>query len=218
MNLIQRLETVATLLTSKKVYFALAGGLATSIYRKEKRTTENLDFLIYRENQSEKIARTILSELNLEVREARKANLEGGPVHAIKRNSSPIYILVGRKDGEIGVDFILPEMPWSKQALERAQSNLTTFNIIDLKLPCLTVEDILIAKFYSLGNDSSRHKDADDIQSIFKNDNPIDFSYLTAQMMALDLCVPRAAEKSVPAILLKTSKTIRRNIVKENRS
>jgi len=192
-DLIERLQKISKLLDTKEITYALAGGLATSIYRNEKRTTEDLDFLLYSSSGSEKIAKDILISLNLEVRETRKASLEGGPRHAVKRNSTPACILVGRKEGEIGIDFIMPG------------------------IPCLTVEDLILAKFYSLENDASRFKDADDIQSIFQTGQSIDLSYICGQMLDLKQVVPRSVEKIVPPILLQTSKSVRKNITKDLR-
>ncbi|MBN8555133.1 MAG: nucleotidyl transferase AbiEii/AbiGii toxin family protein [Deltaproteobacteria bacterium] len=211
MNLFQQLKNVVERLQREKVKFALAGGLATSTYRAEKRTTEDLDLLIYAPLQSEAIARKILTDLNLDIREARKANLQGGPRHAMRRGSSPLCILVGRKDGEIGVDFILPDMPWFESALERAQQNIIELGHVNL--PAITVEDVILAKFFSLSNDSSRFKDADDIKSIFQVNHSFDFEYLTLQMKKLEQIVPPSVEKIVPHILLKTSKKVRKNIV-----
>lgn len=134
MDLIERLQKISKLLDTKEITYALAGGLATSIYRNEKRTTEDLDFLLYSSSGSEKIAKDILISLNLDVRETRKASLEGGPRHAVKRNSTPACILVGRKEGEIGIDFIMPEIPWFKNALNRAQHNLILFDSLGFEI------------------------------------------------------------------------------------
>lgn len=211
MDLLEQASRLIERLKKEKLKFALAGGLASSTYRKNKRTTDDLDFLIYSESGTEARAREILTDFGLEIREARKANLEGGPRHAIKRKSSPLYILIGRKEGLVGIDFILPDMPWFQRALERAQSNQLKFG--NLNLPCLSVEDVLIAKFYSLSNDSTRFSDADDIKAIFESQPNIDMGYMVSQMLELTIGVPLSVEKLVPLQILKASKKMRKSIL-----
>lgn len=208
--MIKKLKLVLQIMKTERVQFALAGGLATSVYRFQKRTTDDLDFLIYSDEHSESTARKILNDLGYSVSEARKANLEGGPQHSLKRKTTPLCILVGRKEGEIGLDFILPNMPWFRSAFDRAQSNVIDFGIA--KIPCLTVEDIILSKFYSLQNNSSRFMDADDLKSVFEKTHKLDLAYLTGQMRALEFMVPLSVEKFAPPILLTTSKNIRKSI------
>ncbi|PIR22717.1 MAG: hypothetical protein COV44_06070 [Deltaproteobacteria bacterium CG11_big_fil_rev_8_21_14_0_20_45_16] len=208
MDLVEQARLLVERLREERLLFALAGGLASSTYRKNKRTTDDLDFLIYSETSSEGAARKILTDFNLQIREARKANLEGGPKHVVRRKSSPLYILVGRKEGHVGIDFILPAMPWFQKALDRAQSNVLKFG--SLEIPCLTLEDMIIAKFYSLSNDSTRFADADDIKAIFESQPKADLGYIVSQMIALEIEVPLSVEKLVPSQLVKASKKIRK--------
>jgi len=214
-DIVGRVSLLVERLKREKVRFALAGGLASSTYRKKKRVTDDIDFLIYSESGSEKMARKILNEFGLEIREARQANLEGGPKHAIRRQTSPLWILIGRKDGELGVDFILPDMPWFPKALERAQSNRLKFG--NLEIPCLTLEDVIIAKFFSLSNDSTRFADADDIKSIFESQSNVDLGYIVSQMVPLELGVPLSVQKLVPPALLKASKKLRKASLNKKR-
>jgi hypothetical protein len=208
MDLVEKLSALVERLRQEKVKFALAGGLASSIYRKTKRSTDDIDLLIFAEIDSEKLARRILKDFSLNVLEARKASLEGGPKHLVKSKRSPTYILIGRREGQIGIDFILPEIPWFERAIERAQSNQLKFG--DLVIPCLTVEDVLVSKFYSLANDSTRFSDADDIKVIFQSQSNIDLGYLAAQMLALRIGVPLSVEKLVPAQILRVSKKLKK--------
>lgn len=215
MNLLEQAQLLIARLKKEKLHFALAGGLASSTYRKNKRTTDDLDFLIYSESNTESKARRILTDFDLEIQEARKANLEGGPKHRIKQKSSPLYILIGRKKGKVGIDFILPEMPWFQKALKRAQSNRLKFG--NLELPCLTVEDVIVSKFYSLSNDSTRFSDADDIKAIFESQSNIDLGYIVSQMIELDIEVPLSVEKLVPIQLVKASKKIRKSFLNKTK-
>jgi hypothetical protein len=209
MDLLNQTELVVARLKKEKLKFALAGGLASSIYRKSKRTTDDLDFLLSSEANSEESARQILKDFGLKITEAHKSDLENDTRH---KKSSPLYILIGRHEGSVGIDFILPSMPWFQKALERAQENILKFGSLDL--PCLTAEDIIIAKFYSLYNDSTRFSDADDIKTIFADNPDLDLGYIVSQMQLLGITVPLAVEKVVPPILLKTSKKMKKKFLK----
>lgn len=118
-------------------------------------------------------------------------------------------MIVGRakKDpSKIGLDFILPEIPWFESALNRAEYNLVDFGFG--KVPCLTVEDIIIAKFFSLKNDSTRFNDLDDLKSIFLAKHSLDLAYLLGQMQKLNLEVPQLIKKMIPKELNLVSKKI----------
>ncbi len=195
----------------EKIRYALAGGLAVSVYSKEIRTTNDVNLLLWAESKTKEIAERIITAFGLTASIVRKADLEGGPLFAIKRKSTPPYIVVGRKPGdtkEPGLDFILPEMPWFHSALDRAQKNRIDFGIA--KIPTLTVEDVIIAKFYSASKDAKRFNDLNDLKSILEAGHQLDFSYLAAQMKALAIRVPRLIEDLVPAELRKISKSIRK--------
>jgi hypothetical protein len=108
-------------------------------------------------------------------------------------------MILGRREGDphaIGIDFILPEMPWFGSAFERSQSNRIDFGFG--KIPCLTVEDAILSKLYSFKNDSSRFSDLDDLKSIFLAGHPLDLAYLIGQMRKLDLPIPRPVKEMAP--------------------
>lgn len=137
---------------------------------------------------------------------------ESGPIESdfpesFSRSST---MLVGRSvdSSSVGVDFILPEMPWAESALQRAQKNKIDFGFG--KLPCLTVEDIIIAKLYSLSIRSDRFSDLDDLQQIFKQNSEINLTYLSDRMTIHRLSIPKALKEVAPKELLKVSKVIRR--------
>ena len=204
-------KQVTDLLKKEKVRFALAGGMVTSLYRKTERLTKDLDFLIVSETHTQKKATHIIESLGLSPTLIRKADLEGGPLFAIKRKSSEPYMIVGRAEGDsskIGLDFILPSMPWFASALPRAEQNKVDFGFGSI--PCMTVEDILIAKFLSVKNDSRRFTDLDDIKSIFEANHPLDLAYLSGQMQKLNLTVPRQIQDLAPKALSVLSKKMKR--------
>ena len=189
MNLLARMTDAIGLLKQEGIQFALAGGLIASLYRKVPRATADIDFAVMLEDESR--ATKILEAMGLEVHAFRKANLEGGPAFAIKRGNSPVYMLCGRPPQPgFGVDLILSRVPWVGRALERAQSNLVDFGAG--KVPCLTVEDLLISKFYSASNQPSRFMDLDDLKSILESQEDLDWFYLRDQMSVIGIAVPES--------------------------
>ena len=200
MNLKEFFKQVVALLKKERVRFALAGGLVSSIYRAEERLTKDLDFVILSVSDTEKTAIRIIRSLKLEPTLIRKADLEGGPLFAIKRGRSKPYIVAGRggKDS-IGLDFILPAMPWFEPALTRAEQNNIDFGFD--KVPCLTVEDLIVAKFFALKNDQTRFNDLDDLKSIFLAGHELDLPYLSGQMRKFELTVPKPLKNMAPKAL-----------------
>lgn len=191
-------------LRKDKVRFALAGGLVASLYRKEQRLTNDLDFLIFSESESQQKATEIIESFGLKAHVIRKADLEGGPLFAIKKKSTEPYMIVGRADQRIGLDFILPKMPWFESALIRAEQNNVDFGFG--RLPCLTVEDVIIAKLFSYKNDQTRFNDLDDLKSIFLANHPLDLDYLCGQIQRLELSIPPALKTIAPKTLTIVSR------------
>ena len=212
MELQKFFQDVVDCLKKEKLRYALAGGLVASIYRTDERLTKDLDFLLLAEAKTEEKAAQIIKSFGLKPLIVRKADLEGGPMFAIKRKSTKPYIIAGRAKGDpskIGLDFILPEMPWFEAALDRAENNQIDFGFG--KVPCLRVEDLIISKFYSLKNDSKRFNDLDDHQSIFEAGHDLDLAYLCGQMKVLSLSVPAEIKEMVPKAMALTSKFVVRS-------
>ena len=207
MDLKRFFAKVDGILKKEKVRYAIAGGLAASLYRKEERLTRDLDFLIFSESHTQERATQILVSLGLTPHVIRKADLEGGPLFAIKRKTSEPWIIAGRGETDstkIGLDFILPEMPWFESALMRAEQNRIDFGFG--KVASLTVEDVILSKFFSLKNDQTRFNDLDDLKSILLTQHPLDLAYLSGQMQRLDLVVPKPIEEMVPKALRLVSR------------
>lgn len=212
MNLKEFFHNVVSELRRRDIQFALAGGMVASFYRKAPRATHDLDVLIWTKENPERKANELIKSFDLEAHPLRQADLEGGPMFAIKKKSTPVYIVAGRArsegTGKIGLDFILPAIPWAAAAISRAQDNQIDFGFG--AIPCLTVEDVLLAKFYALKNQSTRFMDLDDIKSIFESNAEMDLSYLSSRMQELSLSVPKSLEPFVPkAIRLVTRRSKR---------
>lgn len=188
---------------------ALCGGLAASLYRDQPRLTNDIDFIVAEGESLEKRVRSVMDRFHLKAHPLRKAELDGGPLFAIKNRSSPVQAYVGRVPGDpraIGLDFLLPNIAWAQNALERARFNMVFF--ADEEVPTITVEDLIIAKLHAFR--SSREKDLDDLRSIFRVGHDLEISYLTTQMQRFALELPPSLESVAPETILLTSKTVQR--------
>lgn len=200
MDLLKFLERIVKRLRKHDCRFAMAGGIVAAIFRKDLRATEDLDILLFANSDSEALAKEIIESFDLTAGVARLADLSRAPMP--NKKSSPKVLVVGRKPHDEtfpGLDFILPTMPWTQMAIVRAQEHC-----LDLgfgAVPCLTIEDLIVAKAYALKNDPTRFKDLDDLQSIFLGENEMDLSYLAGQMEHLGLALPKALKKQLPKSL-----------------
>lgn len=196
----------------RHVPFAVAGGFAADLYRREPRLTMDVDFVILTESPGAHAAIAVIEALGLQSGVVRKADLAGGPLFAIRRQSTDACMVVGRSKGASsaeGVDILLPTIPWVKDAVQRAQANTVDFGFGPV--PALTLEDVIIAKLYALGAASMRAKDLDDLQSIFAADHTVDIPYLAGQMQRFAITVPKAAEPFLPDAVLQLSRDVRRS-------
>jgi hypothetical protein len=196
MNLQVFFKKVRAELQKRNISYAMAGGFVASVYRKEPRATEDLDFFFLAKTYEDGVATELIDFFGLKTHIVRKADLEGGPVFAIKNKNTPINMVVGRSNEKPGLDLILSNIKWSEGIMERAQANKVDFGFGPI--PCLTVEDILIAKFYSFANNKTLFKDLDDIQSIFQADNDLDYDYILGRLHELNLWIPKEVVQSTP--------------------
>ncbi len=206
MDLISFFKKVLEKLKREKVKFALTGGFIASAYRTTKRTTEDLDFLILAESNTQEIADKIIKEFGLTPHIIRKSDLERKP--GFTKKTTPVYMILGKdkENKKPGLDFILPPMPWFEDAINRAQFNNIDFGIA--KVPSLTLEDFIISKIYAVYNDSSRFKDMDDLKSIFEAKHDIDEAYISGQMQKLKITIHPNLKNFVPKALRLASKKI----------
>lgn len=115
------------------------------------------------------------------------------------------------KDGQqIGLNFILPSMPWFDEALKRAQHNMIDFGFGPI--PCLTKEDVIVSKLYSLKNDSKRFNDLDDITSIMQAGHTFDMPYICGRMQELKLPIPKSLKDIVPKSMFMISKRVTKGL------
>ncbi len=206
MNLGDIFEYAIKELQERKCEFAVAGGLTSSVYRSEVRLTMDADILIYSGSDSQKVAEEILKKINYSASPATIANLSPAP--RMNKKSLPNLIIVGRPklQGDIGLDFILPDMPWFPKAITRAQNNLIDFGFG--KIPCLTIEDFIISKLFAYQLSPKRIKDLEDLTSVFQKDAKLDLSYLCAELERLKIGIPKELYQIAPKALRVLTKRI----------
>ena len=175
--------------------YCLVGGHAASLYRSQERLTRDVDFAISVDppTEAKEIAKTLISSLKLEpvVAWIPCTAFEGKRKAICMITSAPAP---GSAHGL--VDILLPELPWVKNAVRRAQ-----FNVLDLgfaSIPVITPEDLIVAKCYALRNAPDRFQDLDDIKEIFKYLKDLDLDYLRAELSRLELVVPLQIKEYTP--------------------
>ena len=214
MSLETLFKAAATELDKRQISYAVAGGLAASLYRREPRLTMDVDFVILTPSDSAGTAVEVLKTIGLEVGIARRADLAGGPLFAIRRRNTEPCMVVGRDadhQDEEGVDILLPSIPWVGDAVLRAQDNRVDFGFGPV--PAITLEDIILAKLYALAAGIPRPKDMDDLQSMYEaNGDGVDTAYLAGQMRRFHLAVPATTEPFLPAALVALSRDVRRGL------
>ncbi len=204
MNLSECLEQTTRLLQKKEIPFALAGGLAASLYRKEPRLTGDVDFALATEGTGVSEAKDIVHQLDFRSGLRRQADLDGGPLVSIRKKSTPIVMVVGREKGNamgVGTNLLLPRIPWVSTAVERAQEHQVDFGFGPI--PVLTVEDVIVAKCYALSKAVSRPKDLDDLQSILEAEHSLDLIYIRAQLENIDVTFPKSRYRHFPESVWK---------------
>ena len=207
----QLLAAAAEYLRTRDVCYAVAGGIAASLYRDEVRATQDIDLLV--ETNQQAVVRQMMEHFGQQVSLVRQAQLEGGPLFAIKRKSTPVWMMAGRQPQQpnsVGLDCLLDRFPWGRDALGRAQANRVDFGVT--VAPVLTVEDVIIAKLMAISYRSDRFKDLDDLQAIFRASVECDYGYLCGRLRALALTIPEALEACAPEAVRKTSRDISRHL------
>lgn len=191
------LKEVVETLRKSDCRFAVAGGVVANIYRKDIRTTLDVDFLFYTEKDVDKSAEDVLKTLGLAVGMVKEHQLNRTP--AMNKKSQPNLIAIGRRTeakNELGVDLLLPSFPWFKSALDRAEKNILDYGFA--KVPSVTVEDMILIKL-----SAGRSKDLDDLESIFSAEHKLDLDYIESEMKRLKLKVPKSIKSFAPKQLRK---------------
>ena len=186
MKIFNSLKKVVAELEKESINWAIAGGVAACIYRAEPRFTGDIDIVLsdIPEANSKKIAHAVLERLGYKP-------IVGFIVRKNKSKLDQPSLIAAREDRQesfVGIDLILPVLPWVEPAIERAQLNKIDFGFG--VFPTITPEDLIIAKLFAISDDPSRPYDRDDIISICRNNSKLDAAYIKSQIVIYRLDVP----------------------------
>jgi Nucleotidyl transferase AbiEii toxin, Type IV TA system len=199
-------------LQERNIRFAVAGGFAADIYRREPRLTMDVDLAIAADTDALRTATAVMEAIGLRAGVIRLADFAGGPLFAIRQKNTKPCMVVGRKAGNPageGVDILLPSLPWTENAIARAQDNLVDFGFG--LVPVLTVEDVILSKLFAIKSTELRAKDLDDIQSIYAADPELNVPYLAGQMSRLELFIPDQAKPFLPDSIIALARDVARS-------
>ena len=190
MKLFENLKRIAKILESTSNDWAICGGIAACLYRDKPRFTGDIDIILSDspETPARKAAEKIVSELGY------KPAL--GFISGTRRKASDgPALVVGRENDAgnyVGIDFLLPVMPWIAASVERAQSNMIDYGFA--KLPTITPEDLIIAKLFAIEDSPDRPYDLDDIKSILLQTKELDREYILRKIEEFNLPVPESVK------------------------
>ena len=193
MKIFQSLKTVTNLLKPFDGSWAVCGGIAACVYRDVPRFTGDIDIALGCTSSANPIdiANSILSSLGY-------VPMVGFVTDQTGRLIQQQALVIGREKEPgtyLGVDFLLPVLPWVQGAVSRAQENRLDYGFD--RLPTVTLEDLCLAKLYALQGTPERHTDRDDIESILRAAARFDLGYFRAGLQSLKLSLPIDLEKLV---------------------
>lgn len=216
MDIGEALRRTVQELNNNNANFALCGGLAANVYRKEIRGTQDVDIALLSVD-GEKIANKIIGSLGLKAVSISQADLDGGPLFKRKRANEVAVVVIGRdknNSDSAGVDFLLSEIAWIEKAVYRAQYNQIDFGFG--KIPTLTIEDIIITKLFAFSHNKTRYKDLDDVRSICEAGHSLDIPYLAGLLNEYELYFPKEMHDLLEPSLGRLSRKIERRGRKRN--
>jgi hypothetical protein len=187
MRIFDCLKLLVSQLNSEPIEWAIAGGVAACIYRSEPRYTGDIDIIISPrrvESDAALIAEGVLKRLGYK---PILGFIAGEKIKTIGKPS----LIAAREDTKgsfVGIDLILPVLPWVGPAIVRAQANKIDYGFG--YLPTITPEDLVIAKLSAIQDTPDRPYDRDDIVSVCKNSPNLDRVYIVTQVSLFQIEVP----------------------------
>ena len=186
MKIFDSLKRTVDLLASYEGHWAICGGVAACLYRETPRYTGDIDIALSEKPNrvAADTARDIVSALGYDPVVGHVTDQHGT---LIKETA----LVLGRENdsaGFLGIDFLLPVLPWIQPAVERAQKNKLDYGFA--RIPTLTPEDLIVAKLFALTGTPERKQDLDDIESILRQMNPLDANFIRNQARAFELTIP----------------------------
>jgi hypothetical protein len=211
MNIVSYLKVISEKFNALNISFALAGGLASNLYRKDMRLTADIDIAIMCTELENDIIKNLSDELGQTFLEVREGDLMNLPFRR-SRKRTPVQILMGKKvfnNNSITLDLLLESIPWVREGILRAEQNV--IKIYDFKIPCLTIEDMIIAKLFAIKN-NHRFKDLDDLEQFLSSSMHFDKTYLIGRMLKYQLTIPNEIRKKlkIDPDILRVSREVER--------
>jgi len=199
MTPLQALKQVVFILEKEDCKYCLIGGHAASLYRAKERLTKDVDFALMANpiSESRKLAQKTIKSLGL------KPLLGFIPPREKERKRKSICLVTSAPlPNEIKgiIDILLPELPWIKNSIKRAQHNRIDLGFA--AVPTITPEDLIIAKCYAVNNSPDRFQDLDDLKELFESVAELDVDYLRDKLDEFDISIPKPIEKFAPSKLL----------------
>lgn len=186
MKLFENLKRVTSELAAWPDCWAICGGIAACIYRAEPRYTGDIDIALIDGNGT--TAREIADRV---ARSLKVKTALGFVTDQHKKLISEPALIVVRNDeagSYVGIDFLLPVLPWIRPAVERAQANRLDYGFA--MIPTIPPEDLILAKGFALQGSPERPYDLDDMISILKNNPLLDQSYILTKASELGIEFP----------------------------
>ncbi len=183
MKLLQNLKIAINCLQQWPGCWAICGGVAACIYRKTPRYTGDIDIAIidHAALPAVKIAQCVVSHLGNKPLAGWVTDQHGV---LIKDQA----LVIGRESGDgsyVGIDFLLPVLPWIRESVTRAQKNDLDYGFA--RVPTITPEDLIIAKMYAYQGNPDRSTDLDDILSLARDGITLDRAYLADRIRSYSL-------------------------------
>jgi len=174
MLLFQNLKLAIELLKPWQGYYAVCGGIAACLYRELSRYTSDIDIAIIDspKESAREIADFVLQKLGYEPKVGYVTDQHG-------RLIEKAALIIGRDPNQekyVGVDILLPVMPWIQEAVQRAQLNKLNYGFAEVAT--IIPEDLIVAKLYAYQGTPDRKYDLDDILSIYSHTKEINNSLL----------------------------------------
>jgi hypothetical protein len=191
MQLFQALKQAVSILQKHHGCWAVCGGVAASIYRDIPRFTGDIDIAIVEHGEipARDLAEQIISALGY-------TPMAGWVTDQYGNLLTPQALVLGRESGGgtyVGIDFLLPVLPWVDPAVRRAQANLVDYGFA--RVPTLCIEDLIISKLFALQGTPSRILDLDDVLSMVRATPTVDRSYLKEGCAKYALAIPPELQK-----------------------
>lgn len=177
MRLVKEFIRVIEALTPYKNPWAICGGLAASIYSKLPRFTNDIDIMLI--DTKEATAKNVASEI---IQSLGYQNIIGSVPDFQQPEKQVTGLICARDESSdrfVGIDFLLPVLPWVPDGVSNAQTNLIDYGFG--AIPTITPEDLIIAKKIA-----GRPVDLQDIQNIISS-HKLNYEYLQSKFTYYNL-------------------------------